>query len=236
MVPPLRRHWSEREPRIKPLVSFVERVPALLLLEQVGHDIAARRQPHLIALDLGNEALRDEMMVLLVTDAAVGADQLDAVVLDAVDGAEMHAVGADDFHMLANVFKAAHGVQLLLLSSPTLRSRHGMHAAPPNYACFGHVSSAAPACDAAWAALSRGHGRCPHHHARRRGHRARSPAFPDPCHDPPRGLSAARLAGSRAQARLRPRARTNPRQSDARGRSATASTTGRFGSMATGWN
>ena len=32
------------------------RIAALLLLEQVGDDIAARGQPHLVALDLGDEA------------------------------------------------------------------------------------------------------------------------------------------------------------------------------------
>ncbi len=43
-----------------------------------------------------------------MANAAVGADQLDSVTLDAVDGAEMHAVGADHFHMLADIFEAAH--------------------------------------------------------------------------------------------------------------------------------
>ena len=55
-------------------------------------------------------------MMLFMANAAVGADQLDAVALDAVDGAEMHAVGADHFHMLANVFEAAHAHLLAVCS------------------------------------------------------------------------------------------------------------------------
>ena len=46
--------------------------------------------------------------MLLVADAAVGADQLDAIVLDPVDGADVDAVGADHFHMLANILQTAH--------------------------------------------------------------------------------------------------------------------------------
>jgi hypothetical protein len=63
-----------------------DRFPALFLLEQIGDNIAARAQAHLVALDLGDEAAGDVMMFLLVRDPAVGPDQLDAVVLDAVEG------------------------------------------------------------------------------------------------------------------------------------------------------
>ena len=55
------------------------------------------------------------MVVLFMAHAAVGADQLDAIVLDPVDGADVDAVGADHFHMFANVFEAAHRYRLLLL-------------------------------------------------------------------------------------------------------------------------
>jgi hypothetical protein len=46
--------------------------------------------------------------MLLVGDAAVRADQLDAVAFDPINGAEVRAICADHFHMFANVFEAAH--------------------------------------------------------------------------------------------------------------------------------
>src|SRR5690242_16745073 len=55
------------------------------------------------------------MMMLFVTDAAVGADQLDAVFLDAVDGSQVDTVRADHFHMLANILEAAHDRLLLFV-------------------------------------------------------------------------------------------------------------------------
>jgi hypothetical protein len=48
-----------------------------------------------------------------MADAAVGADELDSVVFDFVDGADVDAICANHFHMFANVFKAAHGFSLL---------------------------------------------------------------------------------------------------------------------------
>jgi hypothetical protein len=48
------------------------------------------------------------MMMLLMPDAAVLARQLDSIALNMVDGAEMHTVRADYFHMFANVLEAAH--------------------------------------------------------------------------------------------------------------------------------
>jgi hypothetical protein len=48
------------------------------------------------------------MVMLFVADAAVGADQLDPIVFDPVDGADWRAVGSDHLHMFANVFEAAH--------------------------------------------------------------------------------------------------------------------------------
>src|SRR5438270_5358955 len=88
-------------------------VAALFLLEKVCDDIAARGQADLIALDLGDKAARNVMVVVFVTNAAVGADQLDPVLLDAVDRSQVHAVGAEHFHMLANIVKTAHGKCLL---------------------------------------------------------------------------------------------------------------------------
>src|SRR5256885_8151445 len=112
---PLAPHWSQRAARDQAAIGgSVDRVAALLLLEQIGDDVAARGQAHLVAFDLGDEAARDVMVMLLMADAADGADQLDAVVLDPVDGADMGSVGADHFHMFANVFEATHGFCLLV--------------------------------------------------------------------------------------------------------------------------
>ena len=66
--------------------------------------------------DLGHEPARDEMVMLLVRDAAVRTDQLDPVLLDPINGADVDAVGADHFHMLADVLEAAHN---RLLAGPT---------------------------------------------------------------------------------------------------------------------
>src|SRR5947208_1533118 len=87
---------------------FADRLAALFLLEQVGDDVATRSQPDLVALDVGDKATRNVVVVLLMRDAAVGADQLDPAVLDPVDRPDVHAVGADHFHMLTNVLEAAH--------------------------------------------------------------------------------------------------------------------------------
>src|SRR5690348_3908959 len=96
--------------RFKSLVRGVERLAAFFLLEEVRDDIAASRQADLVALDLGDQAAGDEVMMLLMPHAAVGTDQLDPVVLDPIDGADVDAVRADHFHMLANLFEAAHGI------------------------------------------------------------------------------------------------------------------------------
>src|SRR5690348_14636300 len=102
IVTPLRSIGAKGSAGIKSLMRFVERLSALFLLEQVGDDVAARGQANLVALDLGNQALGDEMVMLLMADTAVGPDELDAIVFDPVDGADMRAVRADHFHMLAN--------------------------------------------------------------------------------------------------------------------------------------
>ncbi len=48
------------------------------------------------------------MVALVAAFAAVGLGQLDPAALEAVDGADMHAVGADDFHMFFDL-ACAHG-------------------------------------------------------------------------------------------------------------------------------
>jgi hypothetical protein len=95
--------------------SLANRLAALFLFEQVGDDVPIRGEANLVALDLGNEAARDVMMLVLVGDSAVRANQLDPIAFDPIDGPEMDPVRTDDFHMFANVFEAAHN---LLLSGP----------------------------------------------------------------------------------------------------------------------
>ena len=62
-------------------------------------------------------------MVALVR-AAVGLDQLDPVALDAVDGSQMHAVRADDVHMLLDLAKIGHA-GLLCYGDQTSQRRIG---------------------------------------------------------------------------------------------------------------
>src|SRR5688572_3296156 len=71
------------------------------LFLEAHRDVAVRGQAHLVALDFGDEAGGDEVVMALVAPrsfrdlgTAVLLGQLDAVAFDAVDGADMHAVGA----------------------------------------------------------------------------------------------------------------------------------------------
>jgi hypothetical protein len=61
---------------------------------------------------LGDEASGDVVVVILVR-SALGLGHLDAVALDLVDGADVHAIGADDLHVLANPAKIGHRVSPL---------------------------------------------------------------------------------------------------------------------------
>jgi hypothetical protein len=79
------------------------------------------------------------MMMLFMSHATVGADELDAIVLNPVDSPEMNAVRTDHFHMFANIFEAAHGFASYCLP-PTLRSRHSMRTVGRHYARLQHVS------------------------------------------------------------------------------------------------
>jgi hypothetical protein len=69
------------------------------------------------------------VVMLFVTDAAVEPDQLDPIAFDPIDSADVRAVGADHFHMLANVFEAAHGLQASFALSPQ-RFAHGIGCTP----------------------------------------------------------------------------------------------------------
>ena len=81
-----------------------------------------------------------------MTYAAVGADQLDAILFDAVDGAHVHAVCADDFHVLANILEAAHET-FSSLGMPVQRFvRAASSRTRSAYACSRHESSAKGIC------------------------------------------------------------------------------------------
>ena len=66
-------------------------------------------------------------MALVGALAAVGLGQLDPLALDLVDGADMDAVGADDFHMLANFAGVGHGGSPLRLPTITNDGADWMH-------------------------------------------------------------------------------------------------------------
>src|SRR5690606_4620214 len=67
------------------------------------------RQPHLVALDLRDQRQRDGMvMAPMATLAAVLLRQLDVVAVNAVDGPDMDAIGADDFHVLPDAAGVGH--------------------------------------------------------------------------------------------------------------------------------
>jgi len=79
--------------------------------------IGVRAEPHLLAFNLGNQAERDEVMMPLVrTLPGIGLGQLDAIAVHMIDCADMHAVGADDFHMLADLAGVGHSETPLLVS------------------------------------------------------------------------------------------------------------------------
>jgi hypothetical protein len=86
-----------------------DRLAGFLLLEGHGY-IAIGREAHLIALDVGDEAEVDEVVMSLVAvRAAVGFGQLDPAAFDPVDGADMNTVCPYHFHMLFD----AHAIHLI---------------------------------------------------------------------------------------------------------------------------
>jgi hypothetical protein len=63
-------------------------------------NVRVRGQSNFVTLDLGNESCRYIMMVALVRALpAVGLDQLDAVFLDAVHGADVNTIRSNHFHV-----------------------------------------------------------------------------------------------------------------------------------------
>src|ERR1700752_1939156 len=76
----------------------------LLFLLHRYSNICVRGEPDLVSFDFRNEAFVDEVMVALVGAlAAFLSRQLDATAFDPVHSTDMHAVSADDFHMLFDV-------------------------------------------------------------------------------------------------------------------------------------
>jgi hypothetical protein len=82
---------------------------ALFGLEDALDRIDPCRQSYGVALDVRNQACRNEMMMAFVaalTAAVLG--QLDLVALDMIDLADRRAFGVDDLHMLTDLIEAAH--------------------------------------------------------------------------------------------------------------------------------
>jgi len=96
---------------------LADRLAGFLLLKEVSDNVAARREADGIAFDFGDQAFRKIVMVLLMAHAAIVADELDAVALDVVDRADRSAVGADDLHVLADLFNCRHSIASFVLDS-----------------------------------------------------------------------------------------------------------------------
>jgi hypothetical protein len=97
---------------------------SLLFLLKLNRDVGVGAQPHRIALDAGDQALRDVMVVpgmaalpFLDIGAGVRLGQLDAVAFDMVDGADMDAVGTDYVHMLLDLAEVGHGHSPVMVSA-----------------------------------------------------------------------------------------------------------------------
>src|SRR6516165_5988155 len=74
---------------------------ALLFLLHHHRNSRVGGEADLVAFDVCDESLVDVVVMALVAAlAAVLLGQLDAVAFDAVDGADVNAVGPDHFHML----------------------------------------------------------------------------------------------------------------------------------------
>jgi hypothetical protein len=84
---------------------------SLFLFERHGY-ISVGREANLLS-DSSNEAERNVMVMVLMAATEAGTarillGQFDAVAFDLFDGADVDTVGADDFHILADVL--VHGV------------------------------------------------------------------------------------------------------------------------------
>ena len=73
---------------------------AYLLFFEGDGDVGVGGEADLAAFDAGDEGVGDIMMMALVAALpAIGLGELDPVALDAVNGADMDAIGADHFGM-----------------------------------------------------------------------------------------------------------------------------------------
>jgi len=99
-----------------------------------GHrDVGVGGQADLVALDTRDQAGRDEVVVPGMRALPLGdvgtrilLGQLDAVALDLVDGADMDAVGADDFHMFLDLAGVGHGIAPWLMVPDAKRTPAGV--------------------------------------------------------------------------------------------------------------
>jgi hypothetical protein len=82
----------------------------LFLFERYG-DVGIGRQANLLSFNPGHKTNLDVVMVPFVSAFALLLFELDPVALDAIDHADMNAVGADDFHILFDL--VPHGEFLL---------------------------------------------------------------------------------------------------------------------------
>jgi hypothetical protein len=80
-----------------------------LVLFHCYSDRAIRRQANLIAFYLGDQTKVDiVVMERLMALAAVIFCQFNPIFFHPVDGTDVHAIGADDFHMLLDVGCVGH--------------------------------------------------------------------------------------------------------------------------------
>ena len=100
----------------------------LFFLERHRH-IGVGREADLVSFDIGNQPDRDIMVMPLVTTSPrMDLGQLDTMTVDMVDGAYMDAVGADDFHMIANLAGIDHENSSLIWLTGTQRMSTGLGA------------------------------------------------------------------------------------------------------------
>src|SRR3984957_1606719 len=89
-----------------------------LLFFQGDGDRTDGGEPHLVAFNAGHQATIDIVVMPLVrTFSTVLLGQLDPVAFDLIDGADVNAVGADDFHVLLDV---SHCLQLPWSTTPSI--------------------------------------------------------------------------------------------------------------------
>jgi hypothetical protein len=84
----------------------------ILVFLEHHRDIAIGAEADAIVVDAFDEFEGDEVMMAFVAGAAVLLGQLDAVALDAIDRADMKAVGADNLGMFSDLCSINHRLSL----------------------------------------------------------------------------------------------------------------------------